>query len=71
MESMPTHSGIRNNVRLVPYRKAFCRHFVALQAASRPGSLRLQNWHGVILELRGRRGAKSSVDLNGLQISLR
>ena len=44
---------------------------VALQAASRPGSLRLQNWHGVILELRGRRGAKSSVDLNGLQISLR
>ena len=44
---------------------------VALQAASRPGSLRLQNWHGVILELRGQRGAKSSVDLNGLQISLR
>lgn len=37
----------------------------------RPGTLRLQNWHGVILELRGRGGVKPSVDLSGLQISLR
>ena len=37
----------------------------------RPGTLRLQNWHGVVLELRGRGGVKPSVDLSGLQISLR
>jgi hypothetical protein len=33
--------------------------------------VRLQNWQGVVLELRGRGGVKPSVDLNGLQISLR
>jgi hypothetical protein len=37
----------------------------------RPGIVRLQNWHGVVLELRGRGGVKPSVDLSGLQISLR
>jgi hypothetical protein len=36
----------------------------------RPGTFRLRNWQGVVLELRGRRGTKPSVDLNGLQISL-
>lgn len=35
------------------------------------GLVRLQNWHGVVLELRGRRDTKSSVDLSGLDISLR
>jgi hypothetical protein len=44
---------------------------VAASTATRPGVVRLQNWHGVILELRGRRGVKPSVDLSGLQISLR
>ncbi len=33
--------------------------------------VRLQNWHGVVLELRGRQGVKPSVDLSGLEISLR
>ena len=37
----------------------------------RAGTFRLRNWHGVVLELRGRQGVKPSVDLNGLQISLR
>jgi hypothetical protein len=37
----------------------------------RPTIIRLQNWQGVVLELRGRGGAKPSVDLGGLQISLR
>lgn len=36
----------------------------------RPGTVRLQNWHGVILALRGRGGVKPSVDLSGLEISL-
>jgi hypothetical protein len=36
-----------------------------------PGIVRLQNWHGVVLELRGRRGIKPSVDLSGLEIALR
>jgi hypothetical protein len=35
------------------------------------GTFRLRNWHGVVLELRGRQGVKPSVDLNGLQISFR
>jgi hypothetical protein len=39
--------------------------------SGRPGTFRLRNWQGVILELRGREGVKPSVDLNGLQISLR
>jgi len=34
-------------------------------------TLRLRNWHGVVLELRGRRGRVPSVDLNGMEISLR
>jgi hypothetical protein len=42
-----------------------------VSAAGGRGLLRLQNWHGVVLELRGRRGTKSSVDLSGLDISLR
>jgi hypothetical protein len=37
----------------------------------RAGTFRLRNWHGVVLELQGRQGVKPSVDLNGLQISLR
>ena len=37
----------------------------------RAGTFRLRNWHGVVLELRGRQGVKPSVDLNGLNISLR
>ena len=37
----------------------------------RPGTFRLRNWQGVVLELRGRQGVKPSADLNGLQISLR
>jgi len=39
--------------------------------AGRPGVIRLQNWHGVVLELRGRQGVKPPVDLSGLEISLR
>lgn len=39
--------------------------------AGRPGTFRLRNWQGVVLELRGRRGAKPPADLSGLQISLR
>lgn len=39
--------------------------------SGRPGTFRLRNWQGVVLELRGREGVKPSVDLNGLQISLR
>jgi hypothetical protein len=37
----------------------------------RPGTFRLRNWQGVVLELRGRGGAKPPADLSGLQISLR
>jgi len=40
-------------------------------AATGAKVVRLQNWHGVVLELRGRGGVKPTVDLNGLQISLR
>jgi len=39
--------------------------------AGRPGVIRLQNWHGIVLVLRGRHGVKPSVDLSGLEISLR
>ena len=39
--------------------------------AGRPGTFRLRNWQGVVLELRGRGGAKPPADLSGLQISLR
>ena len=34
-------------------------------------AISLRNWHGVVLELRGRRGVKPSVDLSGIEISLR
>ena len=34
-------------------------------------AIRLRNWHGVVLELRGRRGVKPSVNLSGMEISLR
>jgi hypothetical protein len=44
---------------------------VVTNAASGAKIVRLQNWQGVVLELRGRSGVKPSVDLNGLQISLR
>jgi hypothetical protein len=44
---------------------------VIADAASGASVVRLRNWHGVVLELRGRRGVKPTVDLNGLQISLR
>jgi hypothetical protein len=44
---------------------------VVTNAASGAKTVRLQNWQGVVLELRGRGGVKPSVDLNGLQISLR
>jgi hypothetical protein len=37
----------------------------------RPGTFRMRNWQGVVLELRGRQGAKPPADLGGLQISLR
>jgi hypothetical protein len=39
--------------------------------AGRRGTFRLRNGQGVILELRGRQGAKPPVDLSGLQIFLR
>ena len=40
-------------------------------AEGRPTIVRLRNWHGVILELRGRGGVKPITELSGLQISLR
>ena len=45
--------------------------YSAIAEPGRPGTFRLRNWQGVVLELRGRQGVKPSVDLNGLQISLR
>jgi len=45
--------------------------YSTIAETGRPGTFRLRNWHGVVLELRGRQGVKPSVDLNGLQISLR
>jgi hypothetical protein len=39
--------------------------------AGEANAIRLRNWHGVVLELRGRRGVKPSVDLSGMEISLR
>jgi hypothetical protein len=44
---------------------------VVTNAASGAKIVRLQNWQGVVLELRGRGGVKPAVDLNGLQISFR
>jgi hypothetical protein len=45
--------------------------YSAIAETGRPGTFRLRNWQGVVLELRGRQGVKPSVNLNGLQISLR
>ena len=45
--------------------------YSTIAETGRPGTFRLRNWQGVGLELRGRQGVKPSVDLNGLQISLR
>lgn len=45
--------------------------YSTIPEAGRPGAFRLRNWQGVVLELRGRRGAKPPADLSGLQISLR
>lgn len=45
--------------------------YSTIPGAVRPGSFRLRNWQGVVLELRGQRGAKPPVDLSGLQISVR
>ena len=45
--------------------------YSTIPETGRPGTFRLRNWQGVVLELRGRRGVKPSVDLNGLQIFLR
>jgi hypothetical protein len=45
--------------------------YSTIHEKGRPGTFRLRNWQGVVLELRGRRGVKPSVDLNGLQIFLR
>ena len=45
--------------------------FSTVADPGRPGTFRLRNWQGVVLELRGRHGVNPSVDLNGLQISLR
>ena len=45
--------------------------FSTIPEKGRPGTFRLRNWQGVVLELRGRGGAKPPADLSGLQISLR
>ena len=45
--------------------------YSTIPETGRPGTFRLRNWQGVVLELRGRRGAKPPVDLSGLQIFLR
>lgn len=45
--------------------------YSTVSETGRPGTFRLRNWQGVVLELRGRGGAKPPADLSGLQISLR
>jgi hypothetical protein len=40
-------------------------------AADGTGVVRLGNFHGVVLQLRGRQGVQPSVDLTGMAISLR
>jgi hypothetical protein len=45
--------------------------YSAIAEKGRPGTFRLRNWQGVVLELRGRQGAKPPTDLSGLEISLR
>jgi hypothetical protein len=44
---------------------------VAADGAAAVGVIRLRNFHGVVLELRGRQGVQPAVDLNGMAISLR
>lgn len=46
-------------------------HGVYSTAADGAGVVRLRNFHGVVLQLRGRQGVQPSVDLNGMAISLR
>src|SRR5262245_18450139 len=60
-------------VRAYNMRNAASIHgiYATVPETGRAGTFRLRNWHGVVLELRGRQGVKPSVDLNGLQISLR
>jgi len=45
--------------------------YSTIPETGRPETFRLRNWQGVVLELRGRGGAKPPADLSGLQISLR
>ena len=45
--------------------------YSTIREKGRPGTFRLRNWQGVVLELRGRQGATPPVDLSGLQIFLR
>ena len=45
--------------------------YSTIPETGQPGTFRLRNWQGVVLELRGRGGAKPPADLSGLQISLR
>ena len=45
--------------------------YSTIPETGRPGNISVRNWQGVVLELRGRQGVKPSIDLNGLQISLR
>jgi hypothetical protein len=40
-------------------------------AADGAAGVRLRNFHGVVLQLRGRQGVQPSVDLNGMALSLR
>jgi hypothetical protein len=44
---------------------------IAADGAAAAEVIRLRNFHGVVLQLRGRQGVKPSVDLNGMAISLR
>jgi hypothetical protein len=39
--------------------------------AAEAGLVPLRNWNGVVLKLRGRRGVNPSVDLTGMDVSLR
>jgi hypothetical protein len=45
--------------------------YSTIPETGRPGTFRLRNPQGVVLELRGRQGARPPVDLSGLQIFLR
>src|SRR6476660_7014168 len=45
--------------------------YSAIAETGRPGTFRLRNWQGVVLELRGRQGVPTAVAMNGWQIFLR